>query len=138
MRDTEEVDEALAEVDELKAAAARPARDVEADQRAEAHAIGVGEVGEVQDDAPALWDERADAGVQDVAGFNDESAVAAYGGSVADLLDFEGQAAGIYLIWHGRSPGRSISYGDTHSLLEAGIKLQTSSVHRLTGVESLP
>ena len=90
MRNAEQFDEALAEVDQLQAAAARAAGNIETDERAEAHAVGEGEVGQVEDDTFAVRDELADAGVENLAGARDEPAVAAHSGDVAGLFDIKG------------------------------------------------
>ena len=89
--EAEEVADLLAEVHEFEAAAGGFCGDVEADEGAEAHTVGVFEVGEIEDDAFGGGDEFGDGGVEDAGGSGDEAAVAVdyYGG--ADGFDVEGE-----------------------------------------------
>ena len=57
----EEFFNSLAEMDEVELAAGGFGRGVEADQSAESHAIHVGEVAEVKNDAFGVRDEQANA-----------------------------------------------------------------------------
>lgn len=104
--DAEEVLELLAELHELEAAASGLGGDVEADEGAEAHAVRMLNVGELDDDALARGDERADGGVEDVGGSGDEAAVADdEDDSVGVVLDLSGECGRCGGVRHEAAPG---------------------------------
>ena len=72
--DAEQGAEAFAQVDEDEFTAAVAGGDVEADQGAKAHAVGVVEAGEVEDDAPGVCHQGAYLGVEVVGDAGDEFA----------------------------------------------------------------
>lgn len=72
--DAEQGADAFAQVDEDEFTAAVAGGDVEADERAEAHAIGVVEAGKVENDAADIRHERAHLGVEVVGDAGDEFA----------------------------------------------------------------
>jgi len=66
----------LAEVHQFQVAARGLGGDEEADQSAEAHAVCVLKVGEIEDDALGLGNERGDSGGEDAGGSGDQATVA--------------------------------------------------------------
>lgn len=73
----EEFFDSFAEVDEVELAARGFGRGVEADEGAQAHAVHIGEVAEIEDDTFGAGDEWADAGGEDVGDAVDQCPVAA-------------------------------------------------------------
>lgn len=87
--ESQEVTNLFADIDELEGAACRFGGDVEADERAETHAVHAGEVGQVEDDSFRAGDELADVGVEIVADSGDQFAVAFHYDGVADAFGFQ-------------------------------------------------
>src|ERR1035438_9023529 len=74
--DAEEVSNLLAQVDEFQTATCGFGRDVEASHGAQAHAVGMLEIGEVENDSAAVGNQLHDLGGEDVGGSGDEPALA--------------------------------------------------------------
>jgi hypothetical protein len=103
MGEAEEVANLLAEVDELEAGSGGFGGDVEANEGAEAHAVGVADVGEVEDDALVVRNEGANAVEENIGDAGDELAVAADDDVAGAVLDLDGKDGGRGGVGHGSS-----------------------------------
>jgi hypothetical protein len=90
----EEVADLLAEVVELEGGSTVFSGDIDAYERAEAHRVHVGEVGEVKDDALVGAEELGDGKVKEIGVAGEEFAVTADEGGGAAILDLEGEGFG--------------------------------------------
>lgn len=79
----EEVADFLAEVAEFEGGSAVFGGDVDADERAEAHGVHVGEVGEVEDDTLVVGEQVGDGNMEEIGVAGDQFAVAADDGADA-------------------------------------------------------
>ena len=91
MGDSQEVPDLFAKIDELDARASRLGRDLEANQRAEAHAVDESQIGEVENDALVVGNEGLNLIVELTAEPGDKAAAAMDERHVALALDFEGE-----------------------------------------------
>jgi hypothetical protein len=85
----EEVSNFFADVAEFEFAAVFAGGDVEADECAEAHAVHVGEVCEVEDKALVGGKQLGDGSVKELGGTRQQFAVTAYDGGAAVVFDLE-------------------------------------------------
>lgn len=99
--DAEEFADAFAEVDELEGAAGGPGRGVEADESAEAHAVHVGHVAEVEDELFDFGEELLDRVVELIGDAGDQPALAKDGGGGAGLLNLQREELCCGCLWHG-------------------------------------
>lgn len=90
--DAEEVANLATKVGEFETAAGGFGRDIEADEGADAHAVGVLEIGQIEDDTLMAGQQRANAGEEDGGGTSDKPAVAMHDGEAAGGgFDVEGE-----------------------------------------------
>ena len=79
----------FAEVVEFESASLASGADVQPDENAEAHAVHLVELGEVEDDALVVGHELGDRDVEEVGGFREQLAMAEDDDSVALVFDGE-------------------------------------------------
>jgi hypothetical protein len=93
----------LAEVDELEAAAFPARGDTEAGEGAEPHAVHADEIGEVEDDALVIRQQRPDLVVEYVADTGHEFAVQSDDDGVRVAIDVQRQGGrGVGVVGHGQ------------------------------------
>lgn len=90
----EEIADLLVEVAELEGGSTVFSGDIDADERAEAHRVHVGELGEVEDDALVGAEELGDGNVEEIGVAGEEFAVTADEGGGAAVFDLEGEGFG--------------------------------------------
>ena len=98
--EAEELSDPLANVEELHLASCGARRGVEADQGAEAHAVHAGDVGEIEHDPFAAWDDGSNLGVEDVGQLGDQLSMAMDDDHFVSTFKFKGERGQSWLIWH--------------------------------------
>jgi len=94
----------FAEIDELYSAACRFTRDVQANERAEAHAVHAGKVCEIEHYSLGAGDELPDFVVEGFADACQQTSVASHDGSVARKVNFKGKHARGCFVSHWTPP----------------------------------
>jgi hypothetical protein len=86
MRSSEKHSNLFANVHKLQAAACGSSRDVEANQRADAHAIHAGEVGQVEHDAFGIGEQLFDLVIENIVRIRHQPAMASHNDGVASTF----------------------------------------------------
>lgn len=102
--EAEELLDTGADLVKVDATAGGFAGDDEADQGAEAHAVHIGDVAEVEHDALVLGHELAHAGVEVAADFRDQTTMEVDEGGSVFMFDFKGEDAVRLRLGHGEFP----------------------------------
>jgi hypothetical protein len=76
----------FANIHKFQAAACGSRRDVEANQRADAHAVHAGEVGEVEHDAFGIREQLFDLGIENIVRIRHQPAMASHNDGVASAF----------------------------------------------------
>jgi hypothetical protein len=94
---TKELPNLFAKIDEFKTAPRRSARNIEANQGAEAHTVDPLEFGQVQYDSLGFRDELADLGVENIVHARHQPAIALHDNRVAGTSDFKRERTGCFI-----------------------------------------
>ena len=112
MREPEEIANLLAQVDEFEARSGGFGGDVQTNESAKARAVGVPEIGEIEDDALVARDEGANAVEENIGDAGDQLAVAAHNDdAVSAVFHIERKDWLRCGIRHGESPFEDLSSG---------------------------
>jgi hypothetical protein len=87
-------------VEELHLASCGARRGVEADEGAEAHAVHAGDIGQIEHDSFAAWDDGADLGVEDVGQLGDQLPMAMDDDHFVGAFKVEGEAGRSWFVGH--------------------------------------
>jgi hypothetical protein len=98
--EAEELSNPLAHVEELHLASCGASRGVEADEGAEAHAVHAGDVGEIEHDPFAAWNDGSNLGVEDVGQLRDQLSVAMDDDHFVGTFEVEGETGRGWLFGH--------------------------------------
>ena len=115
MGEAEKVANLLAEVGELEAGSGGFGGDVETNEGAEARRVGVAEVGEIEDDAFVVRDQRTNAVEENIGGAGDQLAVAAHHDAVGAVFYLKGKGGRRGGVGHGSSLFRELVPGGWRS-----------------------
>jgi hypothetical protein len=91
MGEAEKIANLLAQVSELEAGSGGFGSNIEANESAEAGAVGVPEIGEIEDDAFVIRNERANAVEEDIGDARDQLSVAAHNDAVGAVFHLDGK-----------------------------------------------
>src|SRR3984893_4256681 len=111
MGEAEEFANALAHMEELHLASCGARRGVEADEGAEAHAVHAGDIGKIEHDSFAAWDDGADFGVEDVGQLGDQLSMAMDDDHFVGTFKIKGEAGRSWFVGHRLSLVPNIASG---------------------------